>query len=104
MPTCNAKCVGASVRTSTRPAGFTFTIAHGSRSRLGVCPAGRSSADVAMETPGKCAAGALHAEVDGMPATPSLRSPFVSPLRRTGVRGAPQRIATPAAERRVSAL
>lgn len=41
----------------------------------------------------------LRAEGAGMPATQSLRSPFVSPLRRTGVRGAPQRIATPIAER-----
>lgn len=47
-------------------------------------------ADVLMQTPGRRLVGAEHVDAGGLPATPSLRSPIMSPLRRTGVRGAPQ--------------
>jgi hypothetical protein len=55
-------------------------------------------------TPSRRVVDALQDEVDTPAAVPPLRSPLMSPLRRTGVRGAPQRVATPAAERHASGL
>ena len=66
--------------------------------------AGPEAATNVLGTPARCATDALQVEADTPAAMPQLRSPLISPLRRTGVRGAPQRVATPAAERHVMRL
>lgn len=67
--------------------------------RASMLMAGPQPAEAAMQTPGRRPAGTQLPAGAGPPATPALLSPFASPLQRTGVRGAPQRVATPAAER-----
>lgn len=52
-----------------------------------------------MKTPGRAARPPQQLACDPPP-TPSLLSPLASPLQRTGVRGPPQRVATPAAAQR----
>ena len=66
--------------------------------------AGPDTASSVVRTPSRPIIDTLQLEAEIPAAMPLLRSPLMSPLRRTGVRGAPQRVTTPAAERHASSF